>query len=188
MLLTRMKKYFFFLLVLIISLSCRQPIQPLAIPTIVFNMPTDSMVPTQVSIPTSTAAVPTARHPDDLSIKSPTPDVLRELPAFRTEAEQYVVQRGDNLGKIASIYEINVPMILSANLIPNPDLLEVGQELVIPAPIPGELGTDFKIIPDSELVYGPLAQSLDVTNFVKRYDSYLSQISGRSRRTNTLWS
>src|SRR4030043_1678561 len=175
MLLTRMKKYFFFLLVLIISLSCRQPIQPLAIPTIVFNIPTDSMDPTQVSIPTSTASVPTARHPDDLSIASPTPDVLREVPAFRSEAEQYVVQRGDNLGKIASIYEINVPMILSVNLIPNPDLLDVGQELVIPAPIPGEHGMDFKIIPDSELVYGPLAQSLDVINFVKRYDSYLSR-------------
>src|SRR4030042_2589652 len=128
MLLTRMKKYFFFLLVLIITLSCRQPIQPLAIPTVVFNKPTYSSDPTPVSTPTSTTSMPTARRSDDLTIVTPTPDVLRELPAFRSEAEQYAVQKGDNLGKIATIYEINVPMILSANLIPTPDLLEVGQE------------------------------------------------------------
>ena len=68
-------------------------------------------------------------------------------------------------------------MLIEANQIPNPDLLEVGQELIIPAPIPGETGSGFKIIPDSELVYGPYAQSFDVKGFVSQYDSYLSRYS-----------
>jgi LasA protease len=170
---SRMKKFYPILLVLLITLSCRQPVQPVAIPTLDFNKPTDSTVTTPIPSPTSTTFQPVARRPDDLSIESPTPDVERQLPEIRSEVEQYIVQRGDSLGKIAAIFEINVPMILSANQIPNPDLLEVGQELTIPAPIPGEPGTDFKIIPDSELVYGPLAQSFDVTKFVEQYDSYL---------------
>lgn len=171
----RMKKFSLFLLVLWITLSCRQPVQPLAIPTLIFNQPTESPAPTRVSTSTPTATLPAARNPDDLSIVSPTPDLTRQLPAIRSEAEKYVVQRGDSLGKIAAIYEINVAMILAANQIPNPDLLEIGQELIIPAPIPGEPGTDFKIIPDSELIYGPLAQNLDVTGFVEQFDSYLSR-------------
>jgi murein DD-endopeptidase MepM/ murein hydrolase activator NlpD len=65
--------------------------------------------------------------------------------------------------------------LLAANQFTNPDLLEVGQEINIPAPIPGDPGSDFKVIPDSELVYGPLAQSFDVENFIEQYDSYLNR-------------
>jgi murein DD-endopeptidase MepM/ murein hydrolase activator NlpD len=81
------------------------------------------------------------------------------------------------LGTIAAHYGITLPMLLQANNITNPDLVEVGLELVIPAPIPGELGTGSKIIPDSELVYGPLAQSFDVKGFIDQFDSYLGSYS-----------
>jgi LysM repeat protein len=128
-----------------------------------------------VPTPTTAILLPVVRHPNDVTIVSPTPDVPRELPEIRSEEEQYIVHSGDTLGKIAARYEITVSMLLAVNQITNPDLLEVGQELVIPAPIPGEPGSDFKIIPDSELVYGPLAQSFDVVGFVEQYDSYLGQ-------------
>jgi LasA protease len=173
MLRSRMIKYYLFLLVLLISLSCRQSIQPLAIPTIIYNKPTDISTSSPVSTPTSATFLLMVRHPDDPTIITPTPDVRRELPVIRSEEEQYIVQRGDSLGKIAARYEINVPMLMAANQFNNPDLLEVGQEIIIPAPIPGEPGSDFKIIPDSELVYGPMAQSFDVKKFVEQYDSYL---------------
>jgi LasA protease len=48
---------------------------------------------------------------------------------------------------------------------------------VIPAPIPGAPGSGFKIIPDSELVYGPYAQAFDVNAFVSKYDGYLRNYS-----------
>src|SRR4030042_3420045 len=177
MLRSRIINYFLFLLVLLISLSCRQSIQPLAIPTFISKKPTDTSKSSPVSTPTSATFLPMVRHPDDPTIITPTPDVRREIPVIRSEEEQYIVQRGDSLGKIAAMYEINAPMLMAANQFNNPDLLEVGQEITIPAPIPGEPGSDFKIIPDSELVYGPMAQSFDVQKFVEQYDSYLYQYS-----------
>jgi LasA protease len=175
MLRSRMIRYSLLLLVLLFTLSCRQSIQPLTIPTIVYSKPTDSSTPSLVPTSTTTTLLPTVRHPDDLTITSPTPDVPRELPEIRSVEERYIIQKGDTLGKIAARYEINVPMLLAANQFTNPDLLEVGQEMIIPAPVPGEPGSDFKIIPDSELVYGPLSQSFDVVGFVEQYDSYLDQ-------------
>ena len=177
MLYSRMKKFSLILLVFIITLSCRQAGQPLAIPTIVYNNPIDISTPTPALTPTAMAFVPIVRNPNDPSIITPTPDITRVLPEIRSEEERYIVQRGDSLGKIASIYEINVPMLLAANQIPDPDLLEVGQELSIPAPVPSRPGSNFKVIPDSELVYGPLAQSFDVKKFIDQFDSYLGRYS-----------
>lgn len=170
-------KYTLFLLVLVITLACRQSLQPLTIPTIVYRNVNNGSTPSPVPDPTSVTFHPVVRQSNDLTITSPTPDLPRELPEIRSEEEHYMVQRGDTLGIIAARYEITVQMLLEVNQIPNPDLLEVGQELVIPAPVPGEPGTDFKIIPDSELVYGPLAQSFDLMGFIGRYDSYLGRYS-----------
>ena len=173
----RIIKYFLFLLVLLIALACRQSNQLLVIPTIVYNKPFDTSTPTPVVEPTNAIFIPMVRQPNDPTIATPTPDALRELPEIRYDTEKYTVQRGDTLGIIAAKYKINVPMILAANQFTNPDLLEVGQEIIIPAPIPGETGSDFKIIPDSELVFGPLENSFDVEEFVKNYDSYLARYS-----------
>ena len=174
---TRFIKYTILLLVFITTLSCRQSIQPLSIPTIVYKSTTPDATQPAVPDPTSAVYIPVVRNPDDITIQSPTPDVARELPGIPTEDEQYNVQAGDSLGSIATSYNITIQMLIEANKISNPDLLEVGQELEIPAPIPGEQGSGFKIIPDSELVFGPYAQNFDVMEFVSRYDSYLNRYS-----------
>lgn len=44
----------------------------------------------------------------------------------------YVVQRGDSLGKIAKIYNVTVNELQQSNMIDNPNILAVGQALVIP--------------------------------------------------------
>ncbi|OGN91515.1 MAG: hypothetical protein A2Y88_13760 [Chloroflexi bacterium RBG_13_48_10] len=172
---SRLIKTTFFLLVLIIALACRQSIQPLAIPTIIYNTGSSDSTPDTGPNPTGVSYLPMVRRPDDPTIATPTPDEPHELPEVRTEVEQYIVQSGDILGNIATSYDVTLKMLLDANQIANPDLLEVGEELVIPAPIPGEPGSSNKLIPDSELVYGPLAESLDVNGFVQQYDSYLSR-------------
>lgn len=106
-------------------------------------------------------------------ILTPTPDTRRALPTLRLQAEQYVVQYGDSLGRIARQYQVSLQVLVAANQLVNPDHLEVGQVLVIPAPEPGALGPAFKVIPDSELVYGPASAGFDLAEFVQRYDSYL---------------
>ena len=166
-----------FLLVLVITLACRQSIQPLEIPTIVYSQTTKSPPSITTPVPTISLFPTQVRPPGDLTITSPTPDIPRKLPKIRDDVEYYTVQAGDNLESIAARHGITLQMLLEANLITNPDLIEVGQELEIPAPIPGELGTGSKIIPDSELVYGPLAQSFNISAFVSRFDSYLARYS-----------
>ena len=76
-------------------------------------------------------------------------------PHLRQNADQYTVQTGDTLGSIAQSYGISVSTLEQANGISDPNLLAVGQTLNVPQPVPGQVGSSFKIIPNSELVYGP---------------------------------
>jgi hypothetical protein len=64
--------------------------------------------------------------------------------------------------------------LATANPDVNPDVINVGQTLEIPAPTPGATGPDFKIIPDSELVYGPASATFDISAFVKSHNGYLN--------------
>jgi murein DD-endopeptidase MepM/ murein hydrolase activator NlpD len=107
-------------------------------------------------------------------VQSPTPDVPHPLPALREETEQYTVQPRDSLHQIAQRYFVNVEAILDANKINQPDFLEVGQVLTIPAPKPEGTGPGFKIIPDSELIYGPASGDFSLAEFVHQKGGYLS--------------
>ncbi len=53
-------------------------------------------------------------------------------PPATSEIKKHVVQSGETLGSIAVQYGVTVQSILEANQLANPDLLRVGQELVIP--------------------------------------------------------
>jgi hypothetical protein len=63
------------------------------------------------------------------------------------------------------------------------DTLFVGQVLRIPVPNPHAVGSDFKLLPDSELVNGPGAVDFNLTAFVEAYGGYLAgyaeEIPGR---------
>ena len=105
---------------------------------------------------------------------TPTPDAPRNLPTLRPNEELYVVQPGDNLGAIALKYNLDLAFLISANSLINPNLLEVGQLITIPALTPSIPPSDFKIIPDSELVYGPASATLDIAEFVREHKGYLA--------------
>ena len=108
--------------------------------------------------PTNTQAaayLPLARRGSDATISTPTPDPPHFIPTLRAEAQEYAVKSGDTLGQISQRYGVSLEALIAANNLANPNLLEVGQVLTIPAPDPGSTGPSFKIIPDSELVYGP---------------------------------
>lgn len=104
---------------------------------------------------------------------TPTPEAPRTLPTLRTDMEYYTVQYGDSLGNIALMYNLDLASLIAANELANPDVLEIGQVITIPAPQPGADPSDFKIIPDSELVYGPVSSSLDIEAFVNSRNGYL---------------
>ncbi len=105
--------------------------------------------------PPAGAAAPLMPAPTPTFI--PTPDPTRPAVTDPSEDQLHVVQFGDTLSQIAERYGTTVEAIVQANQISNVDVLVVGQTLVIPLGIQGT-GSSFKIIPDSELVYGPSVQ------------------------------
>ncbi len=128
--------------------------------------------------PTPFGPIPTAAVINGTAVPvnfaSPTPDPPHDLPGIRNEPEMYIVQPGDTLLQIARLYNLTVEQIIAANDLANPDYLEVGQVLQIPAPPPLATGPSFKIIPDSELVNGPSAADFNTEAFVQAAGGYLS--------------
>jgi murein DD-endopeptidase MepM/ murein hydrolase activator NlpD len=67
--------------------------------------------------------------------------------------------------------------LVAANAIANPDLVPVGQLLTIPPPALSAPGPPFKIIPDSELVYGPYSAYVDYPALVESRGGFLANYS-----------
>src|SRR5258708_7269150 len=127
--------------------------------------------------PTPTRAplsVTLALHAPDATLTTPTPDMIRTLPTLRQSSYQYTVQTGDTLGSIAQTYGVSVETLLQANHLADANALAVGQNLIIPAPAPALLVPSFKVIPDSELVYGPASAQFDVAQFIQNQGGYLA--------------
>lgn len=99
----------------------------------------------------------------------PTPNPTRE---GLQDSGLYAVQSGDTLGTIATRFGVSIDTLVAANALTNPDTLEVGQLLIIPG---GSLlyTPDYKLIPDSELVYGPSASGFSIVGAVKFRQGYL---------------
>jgi len=132
--------------------------------------------------PTSTPTVPglvlagnyVPTSPPGTPGLTPTPDDPHPLPLIRTDARQHQVQAGETLGTIANQYGLGLQILVEANNLANPNLLNVGQVLEIPAPTPAGSGSAFKIIPDSELVFGPPSVFFDNANFIRSQAGYLA--------------
>jgi LysM repeat protein len=78
------------------------------------------------------------------------------------------------LGSIAQSFGVSVETLRRVNNLTDENLLAVGMVLDIPPPSPGSVGPSFKIIPDSELVYGPASATFDIEAFVKAQGGYLA--------------
>jgi murein DD-endopeptidase MepM/ murein hydrolase activator NlpD len=128
--------------------------------------PTPTRAPISVTLP-----------PRDSSfgLTTPTPDSPHPLPPSRDYVEQYVVQPGDTLGIVSQRYGISLGVLMEANGMNESSILSVGVVLNIPPvvtdPIPG---SSFKIIPNSELIYGPASIEFDIDAFLDNRNGYLS--------------
>jgi len=110
-------------------------------------------------------------------IFTPTPDAPHYQTGSAAGPKTYVVQSGDWLSTIAERYGVSVDALVKVNGITNPDALNVGQTLIIPAGTPQPKGPAFKLIPDSELVYGPLSGKFDIRAFLDETSGYLANYS-----------
>jgi LysM repeat protein len=81
--------------------------------------PLTSTPTTGTSLPTS--AIVASSSPTALPTETPTPAPL-----------VYTVKAGDTLSGIAQTYRVSVQDIIEVNRLANPDILNVGQELIIP--------------------------------------------------------
>jgi LasA protease len=128
--------------------------------------------------PTPTRApisVTYAQRSQNMIFVTPTADAPHALPSPRQDMHVYTVEAGDTLGSIAQSYGITLEALMQANGLSATSFLAVGQVLSIPPvetdPNPG---SSFKIIPDSELVYGPAGVSLDIGDYIQSRGGYLA--------------
>ncbi len=167
----------FFAVVLLFLAGCERPDPEVSIiaPTLAAIAPPPTPIVTAVG--QSPAASPTVL-PDILITRpayagTPTPDPPR-VPANGENQPfaEHVVSAGETLGYIAQFYGSSVAELQTANDLDS-DLLFVGQTLRIPTQT-ALSGPSFKLIPDSELVYGPAARDFDVAAFVSSMNGYLA--------------
>lgn len=114
------------------------------------------------------------RNPS-LGLTTPTPDSPHPLPPLRDIVDQYTVQAGDTLGSIAQRYGISLGALMQANGLNESSIIPVGLVLDIPPVVADpNPGSSFKIIPDSELVYGPAGVDFDLDAFLELEGGYLA--------------
>lgn len=80
-------------------------------------------------------AAPTEAAPTETVTAVPTPGAEATATAAPTDPpdETYTVRSGDTLSEIARRFDSTVDAIVEANDLDDPDVIEVGQELVVPA-------------------------------------------------------
>jgi LysM repeat protein len=82
----------------------------------------ESLIPTPITgTPLPTSAIVASSSPTALPTETPTPAPLI-----------YTVKAGDTLSSIAQTYGVSIQEIIEVNRLANPDVLNVGQELIIP--------------------------------------------------------
>jgi LasA protease len=120
------------------------------------------------ALPTFTP-LPTPTRP----LASPTPDPTRPGDAPSEEGtDTHVVQYGETLGLIALQYGTTVEALMEMNELSSSDQVQAGETLIVEV---GSLpiGPADKLIPDSELVYGPAFSHFNVPSFAGQWGGYL---------------
>src|SRR5574341_57325 len=122
------------------------------------------------AMPPGEAAVPATLAPTPTFI--PTPNPTRSAVVDSSQDQIYTVQSGDTLRLIGIRFGVSVETILAANGLTADTVIYPGEVLTIPQTV-SAMGPPFKIIPDSELVFGPALRDFSVAAFLAGRNSYL---------------
>ena len=180
------------------------PVTPLADPKIPTAVPIETFLPptrmpgTPISSPTPNGGLvsfPTFTPLPTNPTETPTAELTAGSNSAATPGQQsYTVQPNDFPSGIAQKFGITTDELLAANNLGTDAIIYPGNILIIPvdstplaadanvtvptastsAPQPVGSSGYFKIIPDSELVYGPLSSMLDVNAYVQKQAGYLA--------------
>ena len=149
-----------FLLVILFLLAGCTKLEPVVI--VITSTPTQE---NSATLPEVTVTIPT------VAFVPPTNNPVQSVVATPTNAK-YVVQVGDTLSGIAAQFGVQLQTLLRINQIADPNLLEVGQVIVLPGE-PSLESSAFKIISDSRFVRGPSSNAFDVKTFVAQQQGYI---------------
>jgi murein DD-endopeptidase MepM/ murein hydrolase activator NlpD len=143
------------------------PQTPLPGATVEIVQAPGGVTPTEVAVlpPLALSPVP------QVIANVPTPNPTRSI-TDSASAREYVVQPGDTLSGIAFAYNTSIEALLQLNALLDPNVLEVGQTIILPAP-PANQTSDFKILPDSRLVRAPGSAAFDIQAFVRQQPGYI---------------
>lgn len=126
--------------------------------------------PSVTGIQLKGAAQATPEGPTPTPFDTPTPDPTRVVDAAGTEL--YIVQHGDTFSGIAGEFGTTPEEIAQTNGLTTLSLIHPGDPLNVPLKL-DRVGPGAKLIPDSELVYGPGTLAFDSAAFVDRTNGYL---------------
>lgn len=154
--------------------GCQRPTPAVTIVTVGPLPPTPLVTAASANLPATTSPL-LPLTPFPTYIGTPTPDATR--PPANTADGHYLshtVAYGETLTTIAQLYGSSVEELMQINGLESADFLYAGQSLLVPGG-QAAIGPNFKIIPDSELVYGPAARGFDPAAIAAAYSGYLSQ-------------
>ena len=132
--------------------------------------------------PTSTPTITPSETPTPVPTEAPlyAHPVFRldAIPTLRAETLIHEIVSGDTLTNLSNSYQVSQDAIITANDISDPNFLQLGGELIIPAQIPDIQDNGFTILPDQAILYGPDDSNFSVEAFIQGYpDSYLNHYS-----------
>ncbi len=144
------------------ALACAQSTAPVLYVTAT----PQSLVPSpEALLPNPFLPTPTPSGATATAIQ-PTPNPPNQI-AMNAAPQPYTIQQGDTLSGLAALYGTSVSEILRLNPALNENsVLAVGQIITMPGR-PTQTTPNFKIIPDSELVYSPALKGFDVATYIR---------------------
>lgn len=154
--------------------STEQPAAAAATPTAttIPARPTATATPTLASRLTATATLTaTAASPTAPVAPTPGPTVAPDL-----ALEFTTLKPNQYLGYVAQRYGVSLDELTQLSGIENPDVVPIGQGLIIPHR-PGRNTPDQILLPDSELLYGAGYVDFDLHAFVAEQGGRLAQVS-----------
>lgn len=164
--------YTLYIFLLLLLTGCQRP-TPTATITSAAMAPFPDVPSTTTPLPTGVPIPPTfTTTPLPSYDGTPTPNPTRPGTQPNQITLIHTVTSGETLLYIAQLYNSSITELVALNNLQDEATLNIGQQLFVPS------GADlfspsFKIIPDSELVYGPGAQDFNLPKFLNTYNSYL---------------
>lgn len=132
------------------------------------------IIVTSTPLPTATASPMISATTDAVNFASTSLPIATQLPEKTATPDTYVVQAGDTLTGIAAANGISVEQLLILNSISDPNLIAVGQIILLPPPA-STVTSAMLLLPDSRIVRGPGSAQFDVAGFVNSQPGYVSR-------------